>query len=161
MLTQENNISIDIAGLNTSKKRYSNSSENTSTANSPAPTSNTSKTQGLHGFTVPTITSFRFDSETDNNLIVSFTHMYEAHCREIFKLLSLYQHEQIRDTMLHFYDDMDNEYIGIIQNIPEITEAVWRWGCILYDVKLCYFDLLSLFTHIFYFLLVYHWNLCT
>lgn len=118
-----------------SNRRYnSNGSGSSSSAPMPphSPSANTIQ-GGVRGFSVPVITSVRLASETDNNVIASFTRLYEDHCKEIFSLLTSNLPEQVHDVMMAFYNDLPEEYVRAIQNIPELTEAVWRWDCILYD----------------------------
>lgn len=120
-----------------SNRRYnSNGSGSSSSAPMPphSPSANTIQ-GGVRGFSVPVITSVRLASETDNNVITSFTRLYEDHCKEIFSLLTSNLPEQVHDVMMAFYNDLPEEYVRAIQNIPELTEAVWRWDCILYDVS--------------------------
>jgi hypothetical protein len=90
---------------------------------------------GLPGFTAPNLLTFRLNQETDNNLITSFTNSYERHCKEIFDLVSTNQVEKVRGIMNTFYGEMPEQYRRLIQSTPEITEAVWRWDCSLYDVS--------------------------
>ncbi|CAO3649562.1 unnamed protein product [Mucor hiemalis] len=119
--------------MNLSNNRRYNSSSSGSSGPIPPPSPSNTIQSGVRGFSVPIITSVRLNSETDNNLIVSFTRLYEDHCKEIFSLLTSNLPEQVQEVMMTFYNDMAEEYIHAIQNIPELTEAVWRWDCVLYD----------------------------
>ncbi|KAI9344708.1 hypothetical protein BD770DRAFT_328821 [Pilaira anomala] len=38
-----------------------------------------------------------------------------------------------------FYNNMPEEFVRLIQTKPEITEAVWRWDCSLYDAMITTF----------------------
>lgn len=74
-------------------------------------------------------------SETDNDLLASFTLTYERHCKEIFRFISNNQLDKVRESMEIFYNGMPEQFVQLIQTTPEITEAVWRWDCSLYDVS--------------------------
>lgn len=116
-----------------SNREYSSPSTSVSGSNSIPPSVSVS---GLPGFTVPSLTVGRTNGATDNNLITSFTNAYERHCKEIFDLVATNQVDKIRGIMNTFYGDMPEQYVRLIQSTPEITEAVWRWDCSLYDVSL-------------------------
>lgn len=68
-------------------------------------------------------------------MAASFTSYYERHCREVFHLVSANQVEKLRQVYMTFYNDMPDHYMRLIQTYPEITEAVWRWDCTMYDVS--------------------------
>ncbi|KAI8081037.1 hypothetical protein BDF21DRAFT_310691, partial [Thamnidium elegans] len=38
-----------------------------------------------------------------------------------------------------FYNGMPEQFVQLIQNTPEVTEAVWRWDCSLYDALITTF----------------------
>ncbi|KAG2193980.1 hypothetical protein INT47_000768 [Mucor saturninus] len=87
----------------------------------------------LPGFTAPSPALVGTNQATDNNLITSFTNAYERHCTEILDLLATNQVDKIKEVMKTFYGDMPDRYVRLIQSTPEVTEAVWRWDCSLYD----------------------------
>jgi hypothetical protein len=93
---------------------------------------------GVPTFIVPSIPPFRFNQEIDNSQIITFTSMYERHCREIFDMISSCQAERVRGIMHSFYQDMSPPFKRIIHNIPEIIDAMWRWDSSLYDVRLLF-----------------------
>lgn len=119
--------------MQNSPTAYSGSVASASTSSSipPSPSVMTVST-----FNTSNFTSVRLNqSETDNNLVASFTHTYERHCKEIFLFISTNQVEKVGECMNTFYNNMPEEFVRLIQTKPEITEAVWRWDCLLYDVS--------------------------
>lgn len=98
---------------------------------------------GLLRFATPSVTALRLNQDTDNNLITSFTNAYERHCKEMFDLVSTNQVDKVRGVMNTFYGEIPEQYLRLIQSTPEITEAVWRWDCSLYDVCYCHIYLES------------------
>ncbi|KAI7905245.1 uncharacterized protein BX663DRAFT_430333 [Cokeromyces recurvatus] len=41
--------------------------------------------------------------------------------------------------MQNFYQEMPEPYMRMIRKLPEMTEAVWRWDCSLYDTMILTF----------------------
>lgn len=87
-------------------------------------------------FIAPSIPSYRVNQEIDNSHIVSFTTMYEKHCREICDMISSYQVERVRTIMHSFYQGMPPTFKKLVHNTPELIDAIWRWDSSLYDVRL-------------------------
>lgn len=85
-------------------------------------------------FVKPTIISYPFSNDFDNTLS-SFISAYEAHCRQILNLINNHQVDRMNETMSFFYEHMLERYQFLIRDIPEVTEAVWRYDSLFYDVS--------------------------
>lgn len=92
----------------------------------------------LPSFSVPIIPPFRFNNELEPSVVASFTTLYERHCRDILYFVSTNQVVKVRGALKSFYGEMPLDYVQLVHSIPEIIEAMWRWDCTLYDVKLIY-----------------------
>ncbi|KAK4512412.1 uncharacterized protein ATC70_003112 [Mucor velutinosus] len=111
-----------------------------------APTLPSSTTSGITGdynqlpiFSLPLLPPYRYNDQITNGLIVDFTNAYEQHCKNIFNLVCSNQVESIQHVMLAFYREMPERFIYLIQMVPEITDSIWRWDCILYDTLISRF----------------------
>lgn len=118
---------------------YSASASTSASASGSVPPS-PSVVSAAPTFITSTFTSVSLNrSETDNDLLASFTLTYERHCKEIFRFISNNQLDKVRESMEIFYNGMPEHFVQLIQNTPEVTDAVWRWDCSLYDVSSFFF----------------------
>ncbi|KAL9555242.1 hypothetical protein MBANPS3_002453 [Mucor bainieri] len=93
----------------------------------------------LPAFSLPLVPHFRYSDQITNELVVDFTNAYEQHCQNVFNLVCTNQVESIQHVMLAFYREMPERFIYLIQMVPEITDSMWRWDCILYDTLISRF----------------------
>ncbi|GAA5796952.1 hypothetical protein HPULCUR_002330 [Helicostylum pulchrum] len=118
---------------------YSASASTSASASGSVPPS-PSVVSAAPTFITSTFTSVSLNrSETDNDLLASFTLTYERHCKEIFRFISNNQLDKVRESMEIFYNGMPEHFVQLIQNTPEVTDAVWRWDCSLYDAMITTF----------------------
>lgn len=90
----------------------------------------------LPSFMVPSIPAFRLNDEVNTTIIANFTASYERHCKDILYCISSNQVMKIRDLLKTFYTEMPIDYAQLLHILPEMTEAIWRWDCTLYDVSI-------------------------
>lgn len=88
----------------------------------------------LPPFMKPNILSYPHTNELDAT-IHSFISAYENHCRQILYLITHHQVDKIQQVMALFYDRMPENFQLLIHEVPEITEAVWRYDSLFYDVS--------------------------
>ncbi|CEJ04000.1 hypothetical protein RMCBS344292_17970 [Rhizopus microsporus] len=86
----------------------------------------------LPPFMKPNILSYPHTNELDAT-IHSFISAYENHCRQILYLVTHHQVDKIQQVMALFYDRMPENFQLLIHEVPEITEAVWRYDSLFYD----------------------------
>ncbi|CEG81690.1 Putative Sak1 [Rhizopus microsporus] len=86
----------------------------------------------LPPFMKPNILSYTHTNELDAT-IHSFISAYENHCRQILYLVTHHQVDKIQQVMALFYDRMPENFRLLIHEVPEITEAVWRYDSLFYD----------------------------
>ncbi|KAL7327058.1 hypothetical protein PS15p_209307 [Mucor circinelloides] len=124
-----------IATVTTASSTEASSSAAPSTPNAPAlPSSGiTSDYNHLPIFSLPLLPPYRYNDQVTNGIVVEFTNAYERHCKDVFNLVCTNQVESIQNVMHAFYREMPERFIFLIQMVPEITESMWKWDCILYD----------------------------
>lgn len=99
--------------------------------------SDSSVSTHLPPFKKPTIISYHINNSLDNNLI-SFITAYEKHCKDILISVTSHQVEEMNEIMGRFYENMPDNFRFLIRDIPEVTESVWRYDSLFFDVSIFY-----------------------
>lgn len=122
------------------------STDASSSATPSTPTASTLPTSGITDdynqlpvFSLPHLPLYRYNDQITKVLVEDFTNAYEQHCKNVFNLVCSNQVESIQNVMHAFYREMPERFIYLIQMVPEITDSIWRWDCILFDTLISKF----------------------
>ncbi|KAG1325433.1 hypothetical protein G6F62_008552 [Rhizopus arrhizus] len=129
---QTNDPILDITEDNSSRLFDDRSSSNINPSITAPNLLDSSTLTYVPSFVKPTIISYPFSNDFDNTLS-SFISAYEAHCRQILNLINNHQVDRMNQTMSLFYEHVLERYQFLIRDIPEVTEAVWRYDSLFYD----------------------------
>ncbi|CAO3643281.1 unnamed protein product [Cunninghamella echinulata] len=102
----------------------------------PSPVAYTTLPQD-HFITLPSLTYPMFclksNPTTLASIISQFSMKYEHHCRSLFHYICTGKFEELRTVYEQFYYRLPNEMKNMLHEVPEMTDSIWKWDCILYD----------------------------
>ncbi|KAI9301045.1 hypothetical protein BJ944DRAFT_187382 [Cunninghamella echinulata] len=102
----------------------------------PSPVAYTTLPQD-HFITLPSLTYPMFclktNSTTLSSIISQFSMKYEHHCRSLFHYICTGKFEELRTAYEQFYYRLPNDMKNMLHEVPEMTDSIWKWDCILYD----------------------------